>query len=133
MDLKLYSNNLTDIYMVSNTPLYLFEAMRRSSAVSYLSQKNEDELISEFDNRINVPITLTNQIAELYAIVIALTYKNSEKVDTFFEGRISTIKFEWFSKIAEYYFSNKSNETSIFNIPNQNLKDTHNTIRFTVS
>ena len=107
MDLRLYRKTLTDIYLVSNTPLYLFEGMRRSPAVSeYLAMFSAGDLIREFLNRIESPVSNGYEIAEIYAIYIALTFKDDDDVRIFFTSVREKIKFEWFSKIADYYLLN---------------------------
>jgi len=106
MDLKSYSKQLNDIYLVSNTPSFLFETMRKSNIVNdYLANLDEQELFKEFNERVSKPITNTSEIAELYAILIALSFKKGEDIQGFFKYINEKVKFEWFSKIAEYYLS----------------------------
>ena len=104
MDLRSYSKQLTDIYLVSNTPSFLYEMMRKSAVVNdYLANLDKQVLFHEFDERVNRSIENASEIAELYAILIALTFKNGEDITGFFKTIREKIKFEWFSKIAEYY------------------------------
>jgi hypothetical protein len=123
MDLRLYSKQLTDIYLVSNTPSYLYETMRKSSIVKdYIGKLGKEELFAEFSQRIKSPITNVSDIAEIYAIMIGLTYKDGEDIRGFFQSIYDHIKFEWFAKIADYYLSNQSTSESFsfqFNPPSK--------------
>ena len=117
MDLKSCSKILTDIYIVANTPGYLYDAMRTSPVIcDYLSKKDENELIKEFNIRVSTSVSNISEIAEIYGIVVALTFKKGENIERFFKYVKENIKFEWFSKIAELYLSSKSTllEDTIF-------------------
>lgn len=118
MDLKSYSNSLTDIYLVSNTPSFLYETMRKSDIVKdYLANLDKKELFQEFSQRVNSSISTATDLAELYAILIALTFKKGEDIQGFFKYVNDNIKFEWFAKIANYYLSNQSTSDSFtFNV-----------------
>lgn len=118
MDLRSYSKYLADIYIVSNTPLYLFETMRNSPIVShYIAQQDTKDLIKEFSIRLSTSISDVSEIAEIYAIMIGLTFKKGSEVEGFFRYVAENIKFEWFSKIANYQLSNHAADNSnILNI-----------------
>lgn len=102
MDISSYSKRLTDIYIVANTAYFLIDAMRKSPYVQELSKVDTDELIAAFNSKANEEIKKTSQIAELYGIFIALTFKRDNKAIEFFD-KAESIKFEWFSEIARYY------------------------------
>lgn len=125
MDLKLCSKILTDIYIVSNTPAYLFETMRNSPIIyDYLAKESEKDLITEFNIRASTSISNVSEIAELYGVLIALTYKKGEAVNKFFIYVRDNIKFEWFSKISELYLANQNTlleDTIIQTLPNFNV------------
>src|SRR5579864_8603396 len=103
MDLRSYSQQLTDIYVVSNTPTFLYEKMRQSPIVNDILAKVDKEILfDEFQHRISNPITKQSEIAELYAILIALSFKSGDDIVGFFRAVKDRIKYEWFSKIAEF-------------------------------
>ena len=118
MDLESYKNQLRDIYLVSNTPSFLYETMKKSDIVKdYLSKFDKKDLFIEFSSRIKETITDTSDIAILYALMISLTFKKDKDVTGFFKYISDTIKFEWFSKIADYYLSNQTtSETFTFQV-----------------
>jgi hypothetical protein len=114
MDLELYKRPLGDIYLVSNTPSFLYDKMRRSPIVAeYLAKASPDELITEFDLRVKQPIESAAEIAILYGLLVALTFKQDAKVRAFFESVRDHIKFEWFSTIAKYYLTERTPTDSI--------------------
>lgn len=116
MDLKSYSKVLTDIYLIANTPQYLYENMRRSPVVSdYIAKRDTGDLIKEFNIRASTSISDVSEIAEIYAIMIALSFKSDRESKSFFEYVVNNIKFEWFSKIAEYYLTGQlSTQSSVY-------------------
>ena len=79
MDLESYKNQLRDIYLVSNTPSFLYETMKKSDIVKdYLSKFDKKDLFIEFSSRIKETITDTSDIAILYALMISLTFKKDK-------------------------------------------------------
>lgn len=110
MDLELYKNQLRDIYLVSNTPSFLYETMRKSNIITnYLAKFDKATLFHEFSQRVEKPIVDVADIAILYALLIALSFKKDEDIKGFFKYVSEHIKFEWFSTIANYYLSDKTN------------------------
>ena len=107
MDLSSYNKTLTEIYLASNTPLSLFDFYRNNSIVQDLSQRySSEELIKEFYLRAERPITSVEQIAEIYTLFVALTFKENSEVNHFFEKVRDMISFEWFSSLSKYYLKN---------------------------
>jgi hypothetical protein len=87
--------------------------MRKSTVVKdYLANIDKDILFKEFSERVSKPISSAGDLAELYAILVALTFKKGEDIQGFFKYVAENIKFEWFSKIANYYLSNQSTSDS---------------------
>ena len=79
--------------------------MREDPFVVSISQFQAVDLINEFNERANTPIDNTADMSLMYAIYIALTFKDQTEVAEFFtKGK--NLKFEWFSDIANFYFAN---------------------------
>ena len=118
MDLRLYSQQLTDIYVVSNTPSFLYEKLKQSPIVNdILAKVDKEKLFDEFQHRISNPINKQSEIAELYAVLIAISFKSGEDIVGFFRSVKDSIKYEWFSKIAEFCLSQQSaNNTFTYSV-----------------
>lgn len=100
-----FPDSIRDIYFIANTPLFLYQKLRENDFVVSLSEANTEELIEEFRKRINSPIRKDSELAEVYAILIALSFKKKDEVEKIFK-EASQIKYEWFSIIANYYLQN---------------------------
>jgi hypothetical protein len=104
--LPLFSKEIGDIYFVANTPTSFYRMMRQNYFIQkQLSVLPAEVLISEFYRRAKEPVNNHDEIAEIYAIFIALTFKEPEEVSQFFQDALN-MKFEWFADIARYYLDN---------------------------
>lgn len=105
--LPIFDKNLAAIYWVANTPSSLYKMMREVFFVRQtLSVIPSDILIAEFNRRSRLPIANSTQLAEIYAIYIALTFKSIGEVGEFFRKTSEEIRFEWFPDIATYFLNN---------------------------
>jgi len=95
------------IYFVSNSAISLFKMMRDNYFVqNELAQMPATDLINEFLERAGDTKQISSDdMAELYAIFVAITFHDGKEVDDFFSFALS-IKHEWFAEIAQYYLSN---------------------------
>ncbi len=110
---KSFNKNIAAIYFIANSALALLKTMRANYFVANeLSKLPVHILIGEFKKRAgdNNPKSSTD-IAELYAIFIALTFKEKNEVENFFT-EATDIKFEWFSEIAKSYLTSNIPKTS---------------------
>ncbi|RXK86869.1 hypothetical protein [Filimonas effusa] len=107
MDLRSYKKTITELYLVANTPYFLFDNMRRSNVVQSIAAQNSTaELIKEFNERISRPINDISELAEIYAIFISISLKDLDENYDFFLQVKDKVKFEWFPVIANYYLKN---------------------------
>jgi hypothetical protein len=101
-----FDSNIPAIYFIANSPLALYNLMRENIFVyETLAGKPAPELIEEFQKRVSTPITTSSEIAEIYAIFVALTFKPKTEVESFFQWARS-IRFEWFQDIANLFLNN---------------------------
>src|ERR1017187_960521 len=101
-----FSNELADIYFIANSPSSFYKMMRENYFIkTKLAVIPSSELIEEFNKRVKEPVNTSKEIANIYAIFIALTLKEPNEVKQFFEDA-TKIKFEWFAEIAKYYLQN---------------------------
>ena len=109
-----FSKEISSIYFIANSPFVLYKMMKENFFIQNdLSVLDEKILIDEFKKRINTPVSTSNEIAEIYAIFIALTLKEpTRQIVSFFEDS-SKIKFEWFSIIAKYYLENPQEKIEV--------------------
>jgi hypothetical protein len=86
----------------------LYKLLRDSHFVNTtLASISTSELIEEFNRRKGTPIRDTSDLAALYAILIALTYKEPRESTPFFEEVKNSIHYEWFGELAKIYLQNR--------------------------
>ncbi len=111
-----FPETISAAYFIANTPFFLYKYLRETSFVKdILASYSTDDLVNEFESRASKEISSSNQLAELYAILAAITYKNDGRSHAFLT-KCKEIKYEWFSKFAEYYFLNLKTRYSFINI-----------------
>lgn len=78
---------LKEIYMVSNTPDYLFKKFRELASVQTLSQKNNVEALQNILTEIaSEPISEIHALISVYAILVALSFKPVSQIKTLLEN-----------------------------------------------
>ena len=98
--------SIVDTYYLANTTSFLYSMLRKDFyIVNYLSQRPASELINFFNEKKNKPIAKMDEMAMMYAIIVALTFKERKEVEGFFAD-VSKIKYEWFSDLVNLYFTN---------------------------
>ena len=99
------SKEIADIYFIANTPSSFYRMMRENYFMqTSLAPVPSNILIDEFNKRAS-SVDSPTDIANVYALFIALTFKEPNEVKDFFQ-KAKDIKFEWFSQIAQYYLQN---------------------------
>ncbi len=107
-----FSKEINDIYFIANTPSSFYRMMRENYFIrTQLSPLPADFLIAEFKKLASQPADSSEEVAKIYAIFIAITFKPVAEVKDFFEESLN-IKFEWFSYIANNYLQNPPSDIS---------------------
>ena len=91
--------------------------MRLDTSIQELSKIDTSVLIAEFEERSAKELTSIIELVEIFSIYIALTFKNIEEVNDFFESG-KTISYEWFAKIAEIFLLEHKSQSILTTIPN---------------
>ncbi len=98
-------DSLKTIYIVSNTPMYLYKNFRKDASVQELSNRySADELIDLFYQIMGDMGKEIEQLTTLYAIMMSLTYKECQQAKVFFETQ-ELYDIEWFEEFRDIYFS----------------------------
>jgi hypothetical protein len=93
-----------EIYLFSNTPLYLFKKLRQLQAVQQLAQNSDaKELFEEYLRRVKEVERTLDDVAIAYACLVALTYKERREAISIFQ-LINPIDLQWVSAIRDLYF-----------------------------
>ncbi|MCW3109624.1 MAG: hypothetical protein JWQ09_4130 [Segetibacter sp.] len=104
-------NKLQQIVVVANTPMYLFSNFQGNQSVLELfSSLSDQELITAFYAELNNKRDLKNLVT-LYALIVALWYKDSAYVDGFFTNLKNMHDVKWASSFSDLYFSKTSYST----------------------
>ena len=106
---------LFSIYGISNTPSFLFDKFRNSNSVKHIAFFNsEKQLIKMINNLMDKDELNHENIIKLYALLIALTLKNTYSVYNYFSN-LSENKNDWINFIKDFYLVNyqESNSYSI--------------------
>ncbi|HTH57619.1 MAG TPA: hypothetical protein VL728_16325 [Cyclobacteriaceae bacterium] len=104
-----FDSNIAAIYFLANSARGLMKMLRDNLFVSQtLSSYPTNVLVEEFNKRITTPIQSSEGIANVYAILVALTFKDKSEVKGLFQKVSQNIKFEWFSDIANIYLNDLS-------------------------
>lgn len=110
------SKSISEIYYLANTPSFIYNIMSRDQYVQSLAEYSSEDLIETFKTKANSAISTFDEMALMYAILVALTLKPINEVRDFFKYVEETIKFEWFGEIIKLYFNNYKPSPIITNI-----------------
>lgn len=116
---KSFPKNIAAIYFIANSANYKMNLLRNNYfIVNDLSKFETNELIAEFKLRAEKEQTKnSSDISDLYALLVALTFKDKKETDDFFKG-VLKIEFEWFSDIAKIHLSSQQHTSfTTHNIP----------------
>ena len=79
---SLNENQLGRIYIVANTPSYLFRHFRAEQSVQRLAKQNTAQDLIEFARGVAVANKRTlKQVIEAYAAIVALTFKDKGTIE----------------------------------------------------
>ncbi len=115
--------SVVDIYFLANTPYYLYAMLRRDSFVISLSSKDSNTLIQEFKDKANAGIRSQEEMASLYATLVALTFKPMAEVRDFMSSIKEGASYEWFPDIINLFFANYKDDLVFNNIVIENNKE----------
>lgn len=105
IDKVLDFNSLTRIFILSNTPLYLYKNFRRNQTVQELSTRYGSSSLIEFVEQAVVEKKLTlEKLVSIYSVIIALSFKNYSEVVDFF-NRLDRFEIQWSKELKEIWLS----------------------------
>jgi hypothetical protein len=88
-------DDLCQIYLVANTPRYLFRHLREHHGVKWMSENfSIDELVAIYSDNQRTRKRSVEHVALAYAALIALYYKSYEKVEPIL-GTLATSGLRW--------------------------------------
>jgi len=101
-----------EVYLVSNTPLYLFKRLRQLQAVQQLAHGAEaEELIEEYIRRVKAKERTMEDVAIAYACLVAMTQKESPEAISLLRS-LDLTDLNWASVIRDIYFTKKPAEST---------------------
>lgn len=93
-----------EVYLVSNTPLYLFKRLRRLPAVHQLAHAADTkELLSEYLRRAKAEKRTLDDVATAYACLMAMTHKDPREIVSLLRS-LDPTDLNWVSTIRDLYF-----------------------------
>lgn len=109
---------LARIYLVANTPSYLYRHFRADSSVLEIAKRNTiDDLVSFAASIANAPKRTLRDVVSAYAALVALTFKNQHEVSE----KTADVSFEnldWARRIVDLGGYNQTRNVKIdINIP----------------
>ena len=95
---------LAGIYLVANTPYFLYSKFRNDRYVQALGKYSFEQITKTIQEIGTKGIDTIEELAFVYALYISLTYKEYEKVSKYFQTE-GAITFEWFPDVRSIYIS----------------------------
>jgi hypothetical protein len=96
---------LTDVYVFANTPRSLYTSLRANTIVQNIAgTASVEEIIELFLKIGGNGIDNICDLSLCYALYTALTFKDYDKVDSFYNTE-GAIGFEWFPEIRSMYIA----------------------------
>lgn len=94
---------LTEIYLVANTPPYLYRQFRSDQSVQNLAdQTSEEELVKLIKQVDSSEERKISDVAVAYAATVALTFKDSKSVDLALDG-VQFENLQWVRSILRFW------------------------------
>lgn len=94
-------DDLSQIYLVANTPRYLFRHLREHHGVKWMSENfSIDELVAIYSDNQRTKKRSVEHVALAYAALIALYYKSYEKVEPLL-GALATSGLRWAPDVVD--------------------------------
>lgn len=104
----LNSNELQDlkeIFLVANTPSYLYKNFRQNNSINRLSQKYKtQELITYFESTAKSEKIVFDDVITIYALVVALSFKNYDEIKEFLI-EMGKYRLEWLDEFKKNIIS----------------------------
>lgn len=88
-------DQLKDIYLVANTPVYLYEKLLATSTVHDLIRENTQAVIGEFERIATSGVNSLKELTLLYALYVALLNKEDLEAEAYIAEK-GLLNFEWF-------------------------------------
>lgn len=105
IDKLLDLETLKEIFIVSNTPLYLYKNFRKNGTVQGLSNRYSTyTLIKFFETAINNQNDNLDRLVSIYSIIIALTFKDYSEIHHFF-NKLDSYEIEWSKELKAIFMS----------------------------
>ena len=97
MNMQINIENLKEIYLVSNTASFLFNAFSKEESILELHSKySQEQLMNQFEKITRLEINTVDDLVMAYSIYIAILQFDNERVFDFLKKE-GDINFEWFS------------------------------------
>lgn len=107
------TQELVQIFILSNTPYYLFKNYQSHPSIELLSEQySTDELIELFEMEKSNEKNTYEEVVIVYAILIALTKKPYMEVEQFFL-KLGNGTFKWAKQISNIYFAKQKPESIV--------------------
>lgn len=98
-----FSKYFIEIYAVANTPTYLYRQFRSKEIIRDLANRYlEEDLINYIKKIDSSQDPSISDVANAYAVSVALTFKNSEKVKKLLQS-YQFKRLEWISHIIQIW------------------------------
>lgn len=92
--------SLKEIYLLANTPLYLYKHFKRNPSIQILSKKYDlNEIKKIFCWLVKQPRSI-DRLACIYSLIIALSFKLDHNTRLFIMN-LSKFKVEWLKELSE--------------------------------
>jgi len=112
-NISIDTQELVQIFILSNTPYYLFKKFFSHPNIEILSEQySTDDLIGLFEKEIIKEKNTYEEVVLVYAILIALTKKPFNEVEQFFI-QLGEATFRWAKQISKIYFAKRKSESII--------------------
>ena len=104
---------ITNIYLLANTPMFLYRHMRRLAFLYNLAKNNDLEvLIGEYNKRTSKRDKLPEDIAIAYAILMAITHLEYSIALNYF-NKFDLSRLEWGNDIKDIFHFKTPIETTV--------------------
>ncbi len=100
-------DRLVQLYLISNTPNFLYRKFREDYFVKNLAERPFDELKTTFLDVGRKGISKVDELVLAYALYISMTFKDYREVSFFYKEE-GNINFEWFSDIKNIFLSSNN-------------------------
>jgi hypothetical protein len=101
LEKELNLESIKEIFILANIPMYIYKHFKEDSSIQFLSKKYSTNEFIDFYNKLTEnEITELDDIVIIYSILMAISFKNYNEINQFFED-IKPIEIRWFNKLKE--------------------------------